>query len=495
MRKLLSFFLAGLSALFLCPQIQAAAGGQLIYDSYLPIPAVAAFSSTFSVRADGIDWASAQIVLTSVTAPAQEFTDGQASTTSFTVNSFAALSTATATGSVIISSNGPGPLTNACLSGGGPSGLPNFNVCNPGAWAIGNVSSNTACNIAAAINNFAVGLSTCSWSVNAGIIFTTASYGGAVWNSFDLASSTQAAMTVPNLISSSPVTGVGLGRLSGGTDNATLSINGVTLTANQAGPLGFYPLTSNSVTATNIANAISLNTLTIGATATTNGAGVVQATATVVGAASNSFATFTSTQGALALFPFVSSSPVTGQATGTMLGGANANYTINTSTIVLNSTGTYGTGLAVLYTTTTGNTSLLPLTYLTTYYEITSPALGSGAIELALTSTGAVANLPIVLTSSQTKTIQDNFTLTPLAISGTPSVTWVASNDNLHWLPYTATPFNISIPSISFANYISTGTVMNFDFGHFNYSYLGLSVVAPTAGAVNVGAHVVGNAP
>jgi hypothetical protein len=63
------------------------------------------------------------------------------------------------------------------------------------------------------------------------------------------------------------------------------------------------------------------------------------------------------------------------------------------------------------------------------------------------------------------------------------------------WVPYLTTPFNVTLPVAGYGTYISTGVVTNFDFGHYDYSYIGVSVLAPTQGAIKIGAHIVGNAP
>lgn len=465
MKNIFKIFGAAIAALFFCAgKSGAAAGGQLIYDNYLPIPAAVAYSSTFSVRADGIDWASAQIVVTSVTQVSPTFNDGRASTASFTVVSFTALSTATAHGSLTISSDTA--LVGSCVSGGAP-GLGSFNVCNPNNYAVDLVySSNTACNIAAALNTFALGIATCSIS-GSSVVSTTAPYAGSIWNTFQINSSTPAALTVS--------------QFTGGQDNQYVTLNGIQLLANR----DFFPVTSTGQTATNLATAFNTVSSSLIVTAAANGS-VVFTTATTVGQAGN-YAIFSSSQGALTISPYTSSGPVT--AAGFMYGGSNSSYTINTSQINIPGN-TLGLAEGVYFTDVGGGLS--PLVVGTTYFAIPG---ASGSVQLALTSTGAVAGIPIVFTSSVVKTTADVFTLNIPAIAGTPTATWAASNDNVHWLPYTLTPFNVAIPSETYSAYFSTGSVNNFDFGHFNYSYIGLNVVAPTAGAISVLAHIVGNAP
>lgn len=463
---------AALAALFLCLGESVAAPSSIVVDGYLPIPSAASYSSTFSVRTDGISWASAQVVVTSVTQPAQTFTDGTASSATFTVVSYTALSTATATGGTITISSNFWTNGNLAVSGGGP-GLGSFNVSDPANFATGAVSSNTACNLAAAINAFNIVLATCNVSGSAaGVVYTTAAFTGSIWNSFTMNSSSQGTGAYTTVT-----------QLSGGQDNQSVTVNGKTLTAN----VDFYPVTSVGQTATNLATAITNSSTTTGVIASAGGA-VVYATSTLVGTGTK-YAISSSSQAALTI-PYTSSSTTTGQATGAMIGGTNAAYLINTSTIALPSNN-FGLGQGVWL----GGASLAPLVLNTTYYVVTIPPGSTGptaTIELALTSTGAIANVPIVLTASATKTTTDSFTLNVGPMAGTPTVTLVASNDNSHWLPYATTPFNISIPSVSYSAYVATGTVNNFDLGHYNYGYLGVSVVAPTSGAVNILAHIVG---
>ena len=228
-------------------------------------------------------------------------------------------------------------------------------------------------------------------------------------------------------------------------------------------------------------------TVTLGTTG-----GVIGATVTLNGSFGNKYSLTSSTNGALTITVLVSSQTA-GPSIGTFSGGTDPSYLLNTSTITIAGQ-TYGQGEGV-YITTTTNVIITPLATNVTYYVITNAALGPNAIELATTSTGAAVNLPIVLTSSTTKVSANLYTIIVPAIAGTPSVQWLASNDQTHWLPYALTPFNIAIPSVSYASYYSTGSVNNFDFAHYNYGYIGLGITSPTSGAVSIGARIVGNAP
>jgi hypothetical protein len=480
---------AAFTALFSCPTIVGAAGGgQILVDADLPIPAPAAYSSTFSIRADGIDWASAQLVATSATIATGNFTDGRTSTGTFTVVSYVALSTAAATMKLTVSSSTA--LANDCVSGGGPNSG-SFNVCNPKDWAV-DTTSQTACNIAKAINSYNVIAATCGLNGNS-IIYTTAPV-GSIYNQFSIATSSYSALQVTTVVSStiyqvgySTMNGSAIGLMTGGQDNQTVSVNGKTFIAN----VDFYPVTSVAQTATNLAAAINASSMTLGVVSSAGGA-VVYTTATVVGTAPNSYIITSSSYAAVTLSTLVSS-VTAGPATGTLAGGKESNYALSTSTITIASNG-FVTGLAVLYTTSTG-VGITPLAWGTTYYAITNPTMGTNAIGLATSSSNSISGLAIVLSSTRTSTTQGFYSLAPLALTGTPTFSFYASNDNLNWLPYTTTPFNITLPVVSFGVFYASGTVVNYDFGHYNYSYLGGRYVAPTTGAVNLRVHVISNAP
>lgn len=460
--------LGALGALFLCAKSWAVAGGQIAVDGYLLANPVQAYSSTFSIRTDGMNWASAESVVSSATVANGTFSDGSASTGSLTVVSFTALSSATATGtSMKISSDTA--LAGACISGGG-LGLGAFNVCNPANWALDVVTaSNTACNIAAAIQATGIVLSTCSVGTSAGIIYSTATYPGSIWNGFG--------------INSSSITALSSSTFSGGQDNQSFSINGKTFVANR----DFFPVTSTAQTATNIATAISNSSTSINVVASAL-ASVVRATSTVVGVAANYVMT-SSSNTALSLSPTVIISG--SQGTGAMTGGTNSAYVIGTSTISIPGN-TFGTGQAVLYTQ--GVNAIVGLTNQTTYFVIDIPPTTIGPfIMLSASSTGAVLGAPaIVLNSSQTLAAADTYTLAPLAITGTPSLKWVVSNDNINWIPFTTTPLGQPISSATYSAYNSTGTVTIYDFGHLDYGYLGASLTGPLTGALNAAIKIIG---
>jgi hypothetical protein len=129
-------------------------------------------------------------------------------------------------------------------------------------------------------------------------------------------------------------------------------------------------------------------------------------------------------------------------------------------------------GLPVLYTATT---ALGGLTTATTYFVI---PVSQTQFELALTSTGAVAGTYITITSSSSQTTAHSRTLTPLAIAGTTTFAWTASNDGTNW-------FTVGTSSaVAAGGFTAGGQSILTDWSAFNYSFLRLSVTAPTAGAV-----------
>ena len=79
--KKLFFGWAALAALFLCRS------GRAAVQAFPIVGGNVAASSTVSLKTDGFNWASAQLLVTSVTVPALTFTDGSQSTATITVTS------------------------------------------------------------------------------------------------------------------------------------------------------------------------------------------------------------------------------------------------------------------------------------------------------------------------------------------------------------------------------------------------------------------------
>ena len=166
--------------------------------------------------------------------------------------------------------------------------------------------------------------------------------------------------------------------------------------------------------------------------------------------------------------------------------------TFNDSSITLNSavisaTNTYTSldpaqtgaiGFPVLYSSST--LTVAPLVNQTTYYVI---PVDRNSFKLALTSTGAVAGLGIVITSSNTA---KTYSLAPIAITGTPSFKWQASNDGVNFNDFTANSYNVAVSSVTMLSYTLGGTSTIWDFGPYDYTWIRLNVVAPTKGGIRL---------
>lgn len=248
----------------------------------------------------------------------------------------------------------------------------------------------------------------------------------------------------------------------------------------------------SSMTALAIFNAANLNTyLTSIASFTYNQSqSVVYATATSAGF---NYATYSSSQAALTITPFISSNPSQGWATGAMFGGSTPSWTINTGIITSTMTAPwYGTngqtpmvGLPLLYS---GSPAIGGLTTATTYFYI---PVSPSAFGLSTTSTGAVVGfnaLPtisstsgtfIFLTSSQTVIGAPNkYTLTPSTYSATTTLTWQASNDGMNWTNVASTQTMTLTPNGGVASSI-------FDFGNYNWAWLQANVARTQPVGVN----------
>ena len=377
-------------------------------------------------------------------------------------NSYAVTSTSTTEVSTAAFSGGVNPVV---VTVGGAQFTAAVSSINANQFNVGAnttaMAANLATQIAASSNTVMITAASAGTVVSA-----TATVAGAAGNSFATLTSNALAISTAAL------------RMSGGQDNANVCINGTCWTANSS----FYPVTSTGQTATNLAAAILASSTTTGIVAAAGGS-VVYATATVVGTGANSYAV-TVTTNAITPAVFVSSNAATGAQVGTFSGGLNSGYVFN-GTGITASGNNLQTGEAVVWSTGSG---------VTVYYS--TGAVGTGATSVALaigTTYYAIAGNPNLQLA--VKTTQDTFTLNLSSngvISGTPTLTWVTSEDGSDWVTLTTTPFNITVPAMTYATYVATGTVNNFDFGHIDYGWLGVTTVSPTAGAVNFNVRIVG---
>lgn len=529
-----------------------------------------AYSNTYILDMDESPNVSMQVNWTSATFTAASFDDGTASSGTFTVVSYTALSTAAATGSLTMVSTTAalGAAGTALVQFGnnvagaivritGPPGDQNYTT--GGDVALGAVSSNTASNFATAVavSSNSSGLTATQTGTSSAVTLTCIR-SGAFCNSYAVTSSSAAEVSTAafsggvdavkvtidgyayvagvdflvgtstsmmavilsttiaassattkidasakpvgtigsgvvfatytvtgavgnkTLASSNPLAiSTGSNVMTGGQDNATFAVNGVTFTAN----VNFSPVTSTAQTATNIAAAITSSAATTGVIAAAAGS-VVFATSTMVGP-NTTYALASSSNAALTVGLLVSSTTA-GVATGIMTGGTSAEYTINTGTISVPNHG-LTRALLVVYATSTA-AGISPLVALTTYYIV---PIDANTLALSPTSTSAVAGTYITLTSSNSSTTKHTFTLTPAVITGLASFKWEGSNDRTLWSPI-VTPYAVVVGSVTMGTYVFGSTSTVWDVGPYDYHWLRLNVLAPTQGGVAIRASVHG---
>ena len=325
-----------------------------------------------------------------------------------------------------------------------------------------NTASNTAVNFAQAIN-LSGGYGVTAATTAATVVTLTANSTGTFANAFTLTSSTGAL-------------GVGSATFSGGLNSGVFCVNGVCLAAGTHYAIG----SSSGTTALNIAAAINgtagLNGIVVSSAAAcpAKNCGIVYTTGTID---APGYTITSSTQSAITIGPFTSSSPVTGFATGTMSNGSNASYVINTPTITV--TGhNLQTGVAVYLSTGTG-VNITPLAWGTTYYAI---RIDANNFSLAGASTAAFAGTFISLTSSNTTTTQHSFTLNTVPLTGSAIFTLQGSDDGVNFA-------SLSVAPVSFISPYTTGSSL-WDLGTFNHRYLRLLYQGPTFGGTNFSLYV-----
>ncbi len=409
------------------------------YSGNLVNEAGLAYSNTFllDMAQYGALEVSAQTIFSTVTYTSPTFSDGSKSTGNITVVNYLGLSAAKATNKLTVTAN-TWPLGSVINVNG-------TSLRGGIEWAKGNVSSNTATNIAAAINALA------DFDANAvgSVIYTTAAVVGSAGNTYFLISNTSS-ITVNAL------------KFGGGQDNAVLTINGTSLTQGTQ----WSAETSNGVTALNIAAAIGTAFTTLVSTNGVAKSAIVYATSTLNGSVYN-YSMVSSTQNSLS----VSGALMTGgTAPGDVLGSK-----------VFTAAGTFGLPLAlpVLYAVGS-NPAIGGLTTGTTYFAV---PLGGNTFSLAKYSSSAVAGLSAdfvtVAASTASGTTANTYTLAPLAWAGSATYLWQTSNDNSNWstAPSTGT---VTITSTS------AGSPLSINWGVLGYRYLRLNFTAPTSGGLAI---------
>jgi hypothetical protein len=305
-------------------------------------------------------------------------------------------------------------------------------------WYTKDTSSGTARSFASVLTNIA--------GINAvavgSVVYATATASGDSANSYTMVSSSPSFITVL-----SPT-------FTGGKPNASVTINGYTVTQGT----DWTAVATTTGTAQAITNAINAKAGLSSLVTASRSSSIVNLTSKSVGLATR--------------YILSSSTPTAITASGpAMVSGTDSAITINSPTISLPSHG-FGTGLAVVYTTST--LVLGGLTSNTTYYAYAATA---NTIKLATTTFNAVNGPYVTITSSST-TGPHTFTLTPPTITGTPGFFWEVSNDNVNYNP-------VDISSVTFPSpYTATST--QWDLGTVPQKYLRLNVTAPTTGGLNL---------
>jgi hypothetical protein len=135
------------------------------------------------------------------------------------------------------------------------------------------------------------------------------------------------------------------------------------------------------------------------------------------------------------------------------------------------------TAFAVRFTTNSG-IPLRPLVNQTTYYV---NYITSNTLALVDTSTGAINNLYIKITTNALSSTQ--FGLIPVPFSGTPSFKWQASNDGTNF-------FNLPVTSFTAPSPLTPGTT-NWTFAPAVNRYYRVNYTSATAGGFNL--QILGN--
>lgn len=337
---------------------------------------------------------------------------------------------------------------------------------NPSEWTTATTATGTAVNIRDAINaksaltailNVTTGTSgrVDIYAVSSGTAYT-----------YSLETSSQTALTITGVSSTWSGSTFTASGITGGINNAQLIIAGYPLRQGTH----FSNATSSAATAKSISDAIMAHATLSQVLRSTWVNNVIYATSTADGSLTN-FSLFSSTQAALQLAQSASVNSV-GASTSVMTGGTDLGYSIGTDLITVTSHG-LTLGFPVLYST--GGLTITGLVNQTTYYVIPASA---NTLYLARTSTDATSNSYINLDSTSTQVSAITFTLTPLAVTGFPGVSWQVSNDGTTWFNHSASSTTMLAP------YTSTSTYV--DLGRVNARYIRAKVTAPTAGAANI---------
>ncbi len=426
--------------------ITSASAGQILpagpgaYSGYLVNEPGLAYSNTYLL--DMAQYNAREVslaaIFSTVTYTSPTVSDGHESSGTITVVDYASLSAAAATIQVTVTTNNFGAT------------LPTLTFWNCAVKMGQDYSRGATRNITAA--NLATAIHSCNSNISAAatanVVYATAT-AGSYANSYAFTSN------------NSSVT-VSAARMSGGRDNAVLTINGTALTQGT----NYSAVTSSAVTAGNLATAIAANTTlaaTLSVSSNSGSAyGVIVLTSKFNGTAYN-YAINSSTPTALTV-----------KDGSLLIGGTNSGFTLGSKKITASAAG-MTLGLPFLYAIGT-NPAIGGLTTGTTYYAV--PAGGTNFF-FAKYSSSAVAGLSAdyaTVTSTNSGTTQHAYTLAPLGwAAGSASYILQTSNDNATWAtaPSTGT---VTITTTAFSSPLAT------NFGALGYRYLRLNFTGPSGG-------------
>lgn len=536
MKKFIIAFLAVAASLGLAQAVPTYTGNL--------VNGTACTSTTYplNLNTNKIDYLSMQANTSSGTLTAKTFTDGSASTGSFTVNSISNYGPVAATNSITLGSTAALAAAKASNSltvvSGSASALTGLVLTVNGTQLIGGrdwTPVNTSTGTAIAIKNVLDVFPGLDASVVGSVVFTTAAANGLSGNSFTMQSSSSPLLSVASLnftggreqqLTSSVLTINGTPYRNGylwktadtssGTAtsiasmvnnitglSATASSLVVTLTATTAGAAGNnFTITSSTPTAMTAGSA-NFTTGRSSASVTINGTTLMSGTDWTTGASTGATAQAISNAivASAALSGVVTSTWTNNVVTVTSaLTGLTKNFAISSNVGGIAASGalmTGGTDSAYFlngtnivlpnngFTTgtsvrySTGVVAITGLTNQSTYYVI---SVDANNIKLASTYANSLAGTAITL-GSASLTGPHTFTLTPPTLTGTASFKWQESNDNTNWV-------DMNVSSVTFSSpYTSTTTF--WDFGYLTPQSIRINFVGPATGCISL--QVIGN--
>lgn len=263
---------------------------------------------------------------------------------------------------------------------------------------------------------------------------------------------------LPALTSDSTNLTLGASTFTGGINQHTITINGITLTEG----VDFRAVSSSQTTANAITIAVNANSTLNTQVSASSSAAIVTLTSLVSGYSNYSLTSSTSGFLTSAGFP----------------GGLNSDVDIANDLFNKTNHG-LTTGLKVLIATTT-NAPPTGLSNQTTYYAI---KLNENQYALATTSTTAVSGTKIDITGITNSASMD---VKPLALSlaAGNGFFWQASNDNSNFTTLSAVTY-------SSVTYSAAGNTL-WDFGSFPYKYLRVNFTGPTSGGIALSIRIYG---